>query len=96
MLMEWLEPSIEKGVRKNNCEVTLRAARVSAGYTVEEAAKKMNISIETLNEREKDAGDIPLDNAIALTELYRIPFDLVYFGKESDYIERKHIIQATV
>lgn len=92
MLIKQLEPGRKNKYNENKWEITLRAARVSAGITEIEAANKINASLEEFKHYEENAEDIPLNNAISLTGLYNIPLDLVYFGKESDYIERKHIL----
>lgn len=74
----------------NMHQISLRTARITSGYTVEEAAKWINISPETLSEYERDAGEIPLSTAIEILSLYRVPVDIVYFGNESELIRSKN------
>ena len=65
-------------------QISLRAARITSGYTVEEAARHIKVSPETLCAFEQDAGDMPLSMAIEILNLYRVPVDVVYFGRESE------------
>lgn len=59
--------------------IHLKAARVNAGYTQEEAAKKLNISKGTLAnyEKYKTKPDIEMSKKIA--ELYRTTVDNIIF-----------------
>jgi DNA-binding XRE family transcriptional regulator len=71
--------------------ISLRSARVSSGYTVEEAAKCINISPKKLCGYERDAAEMPLSTAIKILELYRLPIDIIYFGNESEFIKNRKI-----
>jgi DNA-binding XRE family transcriptional regulator len=68
--------------------ITLRAARVSSGYTTEEAAKCINISPTKLCEYERDSGEMTLSTAIHILKLYRFSIDTIYFGNESEFIKK--------
>lgn len=62
--------------------ITLKAARVNAGYTQKEAAKSLNISKNTLAnyEKYKTKPDIELSKRIAV--LYRTTVDDIIFFAE--------------
>ncbi|MNO75240.1 Helix-turn-helix domain protein [compost metagenome] len=67
-------------------QITLRAARINRGFTVEEVAKNMKKSPKTISKYEEDSTSIPRNLLSALIEMYRIPEELVYCGKESVFI----------
>lgn len=59
--------------------ITLKAARINAGYTQENAAKKLGISVYTLANYEKGITfpDIPVLKRIE--HLYKIPYKDIFF-----------------
>lgn len=61
-------------------KITLKAARVNAGLSQGDAAKKLNIAVSTL--RNWEAGKtFPTQPKIeAICDLYRIPFDVLFFA----------------
>lgn len=74
---------------ESKTKISLRAARVNSGYTIEEAANWVSISIEELFEYEKDAREMPFLTALEIIKLYRFPSDVIHFGIESDmFLER--------
>jgi DNA-binding XRE family transcriptional regulator len=83
--------SKEMGVEyeKTRVCITLRAARISSGYSAEEAAECVKISTETLDGYERDAGEMPLQMAIILLRMYRFPFSIIHFGNESEFIKSR-------
>ena len=54
-------------------KITLRAARVSCGYTVEQAAKYCGVSSGTIRKYETNPSHLPLYLTIQLSKLYDIP-----------------------
>jgi DNA-binding XRE family transcriptional regulator len=85
---EQILQKLSKGKREAGMfQFTLRAARISSGYSIEEAANVCGLSSSTLHRYEKDSGRIPRPVALALGCLYGVSIDLVYFGKESECIE---------
>lgn len=66
-------------------QITLKAARVNAGYTLKSAAKHFEIHYETLSNYESDSTNVPRTFFIKLEEVYGIPTEKIYFGKQSDY-----------
>jgi transcriptional regulator with XRE-family HTH domain len=71
----------------NPFKFTLRAVRISCGYTALEAAKACGISEGTMNRYEIDSGTISFETARKLAKLYGISFEAFYIGKEKDCIQ---------
>lgn len=66
-------------MRSTNLRITLKAARVNAGLTQEEAAQSLNISAATYNAWEKDPGKITATKQSQLSQLFGIPIDCIIF-----------------
>lgn len=66
------------GVR-NLPKITLKAARVNAGLTQREAAKKLGIAYQTLSQYESDAGTVRQGMLKKMSELYGIPVEFIFF-----------------
>ena len=62
-------------------QITLRAARVNAGLTIQEAAKRLKIGKDTLIKWEKDPGMVSPNKQNLISEAYDIPIDFIFFGK---------------
>lgn len=65
--------------------ITFRAARVNRGLTVMEVASKLQKDAKTISRYERDSTDIPRDLSVKLCDLYQVPDELVFFGKESSF-----------
>ena len=59
-------------------KITLRAARVNAGYKLIEAAKEFGINKDTLSKYEKDSSNIPRKFFIKIEEIYKIPVENIF------------------
>ena len=59
--------------------ITLRAARVNAGYSQEEAANLLHISPFTLSNWERGASSPKANQIDAICELYKVTFDALIF-----------------
>jgi len=70
-------------------QITLRAARVNAGLTLIEAAKLFGINKDTLSKYEKDSSNVPRKFFIKIEEVYGIPVDNIFFGKESEFFRKE-------
>lgn len=66
--------------------ITMRAARVNAGYTQSEAAKELGINRDTLFRYEKDNSAIPRNIIESMAQTYKIPANNIFFGLESEHI----------
>jgi len=66
--------------------ITLRAARVNRGLTLKEVSLQVGKSEATISKYESDSTSIPRDLMEALCALYGAPKDIIFFGRESDFI----------
>ena len=63
--------------------ITLKAARVNAGFSQKQAAKSLGINTSTLQNYEKGE-TIPDWNMVEkISNLYEFPKDYIFFGKKS-------------
>ena len=60
-------------------QITLTAARVNAGYSQKEAAKKLCVSNCTLLNWEKGVSMPKADKIAAICDLYGVPYDMIIF-----------------
>ncbi|MFD1179527.1 helix-turn-helix transcriptional regulator [Paenibacillus puldeungensis] len=67
-------------------QITLRAARVNKGMTIDEVAKRAQKSPKTIAKYEEDSTNIPRSLFILLVNLYEVPEDMIFFGRESVFI----------
>lgn len=75
----------------NGYQITIRAARINAGLSIEQAAKALKMTTESLSRYEQDSGKMHPCQVVAMMKLYNIPnIDMLYFGKERDCADRKH------
>lgn len=77
-------------------QITLRAARVNLGLTLKEAAKEFNINHETLGNYERDSSNIPRSFFIRIENVYGIPVDHIFFGKQEIFFKRMNNRKFTV
>lgn len=61
-------------------KITLKAARINAGYTQEDVAKLMGVRRETISNWEDNIRIIKLGSLIKLCELYKKNIDDIFFG----------------
>lgn len=61
-------------------QISLKAARVNAGLTLVNAAKKFGISPTTLIKWEKNPGDLTPNQQILIEQIYEFPTDNIFFG----------------
>ncbi|MFV0560048.1 MAG: helix-turn-helix domain-containing protein [Enterococcus sp.] len=67
-------------------QISLKAARINAGFTMSEAAKNLEIYSKMLSKYEKDSSNISLVLLDKMAHLYQIPEDYIFLGKESELI----------
>lgn len=72
-------------MKKEELQISLKSARVNAGMTQKEVAKAMNVDRSTIARWEKTKKVPNYDECEKLAELYRIPFDNIFFGKRSRF-----------
>lgn len=68
-------------------QFTLRAARISCGYTVEEVANKCGVSAKTISKCEENAAKIGILLIFKIARLYGVSTDDIYCGPESECIK---------
>jgi cro-like protein, phage associated len=61
-------------------QISLKAARVNAGLTLIDAAKKIGIGKDKLIKWEKNSGLVNPINQRKIAETYQIPIDCIFFG----------------
>lgn len=70
-------------------QITLRAARVNAGLTLIESAKLFGINKDTLSKYERDSSNVPRKFFIKIEEVYGVPVDNIFFGRESEFFRKE-------
>jgi transcriptional regulator with XRE-family HTH domain len=90
----YLLDSIEGRVKRKEDEevevqVTLRAARVNLGLTRKEAAQYLGVHYETLANYECNSTKIPVSVFKRAQDVYGVPSENFYLGKEKDFFEEK-------
>ncbi|MDI6789926.1 MAG: helix-turn-helix transcriptional regulator [Thermodesulfobacteriota bacterium] len=70
--------------------ITLRAARVNNGLTLKDVAKATGKAADTINKYERDSSSIPRDLLCRLLQLYGVDGDVIFYGRESDFIGKKN------
>ena len=63
-------------------QITLKAARVNAGLTQAEAAKKIGVSISTLKNWEKGVTFPKQPHILRICEVYGIQYDHIFFDQK--------------
>jgi len=71
----------------NGIKISLSAARTNANMTQKEVAENLGVSNNTIVAWEKGISEPKISQAIALSELYKIPMDnLIFLPVKSNYI----------
>ena len=60
-------------------KMTLKAARINAGYTQAESAKSLKVSNKTLSNWENGVSMPKADKIDAICTLYKVPYDMLIF-----------------
>ncbi|MEG0919409.1 MAG: helix-turn-helix domain-containing protein [Anaerovoracaceae bacterium] len=64
-------------------QITLASARVNAGLTQSEVAKKIGVTARTIWEWENEKSEPRISQAYMLSECYNMPLDNIFFGNKS-------------
>ena len=67
-------------------QITLAAARVNAGMTQEDIARRMKITKQTICNWEKGKSEPSLEQARALSRIYDMPLDNIFLPRKSNII----------
>lgn len=65
-------------------QISLAAARVNAGLTQEDVAKKLHISKQTICNWERGKGEPSIGQAKDLARLYRMNLDYIFLPSKSN------------
>lgn len=64
-------------------EITMKAARINAGYTQKEAAKLLKVSKDTVSNWERGKSYPDVTNLRDIERVYRVKYDdLIFFPKD--------------
>lgn len=66
------------GSKMEKLQISLAAARVNAGYSQDEAAKKLQVSKNTLVNWEKGRAEPSISQGRMLSNIYKIPLDNIF------------------
>lgn len=69
-------------------QISLAAARVNANFSQDQVARLLKISKNTLVNWEKGNSEPKVDQAIKLSELYRLPLDAIRFEQVKELNEQ--------
>lgn len=61
-------------------KITLKAARVNAGLSQQQAAEKLHIGVSTIRNWEAGKTYPKQPQIEAICALYNVPFDVLFFG----------------
>lgn len=73
-------------------KITLRAARVNAGFTLADASKLFGINKDTLSRYEQDSTNVPRTFFVKIERIYKIPVEYIFFGKQSEFFRKFKIV----
>lgn len=65
---------------------TVGSLRHRAGHKQTDVARLLGVSIETYRKLEKDSSDLNIKQINKLEEIYKVPQDYIFFGKDTDLI----------
>ncbi|MGK5512253.1 helix-turn-helix domain-containing protein [Brevibacillus formosus] len=66
-------------------KLTLKAARINRGLTIKDVAGCTGRCVDTISKYEVDSTCIPQDLMVELLNLYKVPFEFIFFGKQSEF-----------
>ena len=61
-------------------QISLEAARVNAGMTQREVAKRMNVNAATIANWDKGKTTLKVDQFMRLCDIYKCPQDAIFLG----------------
>lgn len=61
-------------------QISLKAARVNAGYRLVDAAKALGVTKEKLIKWERNSGLVAPIYQRVISEVYKVPIDNIFFG----------------
>lgn len=67
---------------------TLRSLRIKFGYKQDEMAKILGVHVQTLRAWEVDSSEISYSMIKKIEEIFGIPQDYIFFGRQDAFSER--------
>lgn len=67
-------------------QISLKSARTNAGLTIKKAAELASVHPQTLAKYENDSSDIRTSLLDDLCQIYQVPQDYIFLGKQYDLI----------
>ena len=61
-------------------KITLKAARINAGFTLEQVANRLNVTVSTVRNWENGNTEPKINQAYELCELYCVSLDSINFS----------------
>lgn len=77
-------------------QISLKSARLNCGLTLKEASEAIGIHHQTLSKYEKDSSNISISLLNQLSNLYQIPKDYIFLGKEYELIRKIEIKREAI
>jgi transcriptional regulator with XRE-family HTH domain len=71
---------------KAEFQITLKAARVNAGYTLDDVAKELHVAKQTVCNWENGAVELTVARARQLSALYNMPLRFIIIPTKSNII----------
>lgn len=71
-------------MKHDKFQISLAAARVNAGLTQDDTAKKLHVTKQTIVNWEKGASEPSITQARSLSDLYNIPLDYIFLPSKSN------------
>lgn len=65
---------------------TLGALRFRSGLKQSDVARLLDINLETYRKLEKDSAELSMRQIVQIEEIYKVPRDYIFFGKDTDLI----------
>lgn len=69
-----------------NFLITLEAARVNAGYSMQDASLLFGVHHQTLSSYEKDSSKVPFSFVDKVPQVYKVPNANIFFGNKYEFI----------
>lgn len=65
-------------------QITLRAIRISCGYTGDEVARCCDVPVGDINKAEIDSSEMAYSLLSKMADLYKVAIDRIYLGPEGN------------
>ena len=66
-------------------KITLKAARINAGYTLKSASEAIGVSVATLHSWERDSSSVKVSDVNKIEKTYGYPVEFIFFGNGLEF-----------